>query len=460
MTSESVLLWVIFNLFVLGMLALDLLVFHRKAHAVSLREALSWSAVWIGLALIFNLWIYYMWGSEKALEFLAGYLIEKSLSVDNIFVFIMIFSYFAVPDIYQHRILFWGILGALIMRAIFILAGAALLSAFHWIIYIFGGFLIITGIKMFFNGEEKIEPEKIPAVVLLRRWLPITREFHGQRFFVRMDQRLWATPLFVVLLVIETTDVIFAVDSIPAIFAITLDPFIVYTSNIFAILGLRALYFLLAGIMEMFRYLKVGLSLVLCFVGIKMMLVDFYKIPIGLSLGVVAGILALSILASLMFKPKIAASSAAELDFSFGVSKWVSWAFVRCNPHPRIRVWVWFTIVLAALGVVKLTSGQTGPSADEAFAAIRLAQRDFFEARKTQRDIAAPSLNDAEGALSIAWLALNEKRYEDAVVAARRASRLATGMVEGISPDGQRRDLISPNTRENEGEGNENLRRR
>jgi tellurite resistance protein TerC len=313
-TSDSLILWIVFNIFVLGMLALDLLVFHRKAHAVSLREAFSWSVIWISLALIFNLGIYYMWGSEKAMEFLAGYLIEKSLSVDNIFVFIMIFSYFAVPPMYQHRILFWGILGALIMRAIFIAAGAALLSAFHWIVYIFGGFLIITGIKMFFVGEEKIEPEKNPAVLLLRRWMPITNKFEGQRFFVRIDQRLWATPLFVVLVVIETTDVIFAVDSIPAIFAITLDPFIVYTSNIFAILGLRALYFLLAGILETFRYLKVGLSFVLCFVGVKMMLVDFYKIPIGVSLGAVAGILAISILASLIVAPKAAAVRISETN--------------------------------------------------------------------------------------------------------------------------------------------------
>ena len=313
MTSDSVLLWIVFNAFVLGMLALDLLVFHRKAHAVSLREAFTWSVVWISLALIFNLGIYYLWGSEKAMEFLAGYLIEKSLSVDNIFVFIMIFSYFAVPPMYQHRILFWGILGALIMRAIFIAAGAALLSAFHWIIYIFGGFLIITGIKMFFAGDEKIEPEKNPAVVLLRRWMPITNDYQGQRFFVRIDGRLWATPLFVVLLVIETTDVIFAVDSIPAIFAITLDPFIVYTSNIFAILGLRALYFLLAGILEMFRYLKVGLSFVLCFVGIKMMIVDFYKIPIAVSLAVVAGILVISILASLV-KTKLAGAGTSALS--------------------------------------------------------------------------------------------------------------------------------------------------
>lgn len=312
MTPERMILWVAFNLFVLGMLALDLLVFNRKAHAVSLREALSWSLVWIALALIFNAGIYHMWGEEKALEFLTGYLIEKSLSVDNLFVFLIIFSYFDVPTIYQHRVLFWGILGALVMRAIFVAAGAALLSTFHWIIYLFGGFLVITGIKMFFAGDEKIEPEKNPAVRLLRRWMPITAEFHGPRFFVRINQRLWATPLFVVLLVIETTDVIFAVDSIPAIFAITLDPFIVYTSNIFAILGLRALYFLLAGILEMFRFLKLGLSVVLCFVGVKMMLVDFYKIPIGVSLGIIAGILTVAIAASLLIKPRMIGVPAAR----------------------------------------------------------------------------------------------------------------------------------------------------
>lgn len=282
------------------MLALDLGVFHRKAHAVSVREALAWSCVWIFLALLFGLGVYFVRGGEKALEFLTGYVIEWSLSVDNLFVFLVIFSYFAVPPIYQHRVLFWGILGALVMRAIFIAVGAALLSAFHWMIYVFGGFLVFTGITLLFAGDEKIEPEKNPAVRLLRRFMPITAEYHGQRFFVRINGRRWATPLLLVLVVVETTDVIFAVDSIPAIFAITLDPFIVYTSNVFAILGLRALFFLLAGIMEMFRYLKVGLAFVLCFVGVKMVIVDFYKIPIGISLGVVAGILALSILASLI----------------------------------------------------------------------------------------------------------------------------------------------------------------
>jgi len=426
-TSDNLFPWVIFNIFVLGMLALDLLVFHRKAHAVSLREALSWSAVWIALALIFNVGIYYLWGSEKALEFLAGYLIEKSLSVDNIFVFIMIFSYFAVPAIYQHRILFWGILGALIMRAIFIAAGAALLSAFHWIIYIFGGFLIITGIKMFFAGEEKIEPEKNPAVLLLRRFMPITNEFHGQRFFVRIDQRLWATPLFVVLVVIETTDVIFAVDSIPAIFAITMDPFIVYTSNIFAILGLRALYFLLAGIMDMFRYLKVGLSFVLCFVGVKMMLVDFYKIPIGVSLGVVGGILAISILASLV-KPKLAGVQTSGFNPGHDPSnRRPKSPIMRSRVAVFPKVAMLLVIVAVVLVTVKWVSISGGPSADEAIVAIRVAQRDLFDAKKSPRGVDTPKLNDAESALNLAWAALKAKRYYGAIAEAHKASQLARG---------------------------------
>jgi tellurite resistance protein TerC len=313
-TSDSLFLWVIFNVFVLGVLALDLLVLHRKAHAVSLREALAWSCVWVSLALLFTLGIYFFRGGEKALEFLTGYVIEWSLSVDNLFVFLVIFSYFGVPTIYQHRVLFWGILGALVLRAIFIATGTALLTNFHWMIYVFGGFLIFTGIKLLFAGEEKIEPEKNPAVRLVRRFMNVTPDYHGQQFFIRKDGRLWATPLLLVLVVVETTDVVFAVDSIPAIFAITLDPFIVYTSNVFAILGLRALFFLLAGVMDMFRYLKVGLSFVLCFVGIKMVIVDFYKIPIGISLGVVAGILAISILASIFVRPKRVGAPASEID--------------------------------------------------------------------------------------------------------------------------------------------------
>ena len=291
---ENLWLWIVFGVVVGGMLVLDLGVFHRKAHVVSLREALAWSVAWIALALIFNVGIYYVSGEEKALEFLTGYLIEKSLSVDNVFVFLMIFSYFVVPAPYHHRVLFWGILGALIMRAIFIALGVTLLNAFHWMIYLFGAFLVLTGIKMLLLGERRIEPERNPVLRLFRRIVPVTPTYEGQRFLVRQGGLVAATPLALVLIVVETTDVIFALDSIPAILAITRDPFIVYTSNVFAILGLRALYFLLAGIMEIFRYLKVGLSFVLMFVGIKMMVADMYKVPIGASLAIVAGILAAS----------------------------------------------------------------------------------------------------------------------------------------------------------------------
>jgi tellurite resistance protein TerC len=304
MTPERLILWIVFNVFVLGLLALDLGILHRKAHAVSIKEASIWSAVWILLALIFNLGVYLVWGQEKALEFLTGYVIEKSLSVDNLFVFLMIFQYFATPAVYQHRILFWGIVGALFMRAIFIATGAALLENFHWMIYIFGAFLIVTGIKMLLQGDEKLEPNKNPVVRLFQRCIPIINEYQGQHFFKRKDGKIHATLLMLVLVVVETTDVIFAVDSIPAIFAITRDPFIVYTSNVFAILGLRALYFMLAGVMEKFIYLKVGLSFVLCFVGAKMLIVDFYKIPIGVSLGVIGGILILSVVVSLLARRK------------------------------------------------------------------------------------------------------------------------------------------------------------
>ena len=312
MDSDRLILWIAFNVFVLGMLAIDLGVFHRKAHVVSLKEAGLWSCIWIGLALIFNIGVYYLWGQEKALEFLTGYVIEKSLSVDNLFVFLMVFQYFNTPAEYQHRILFWGIVGALVLRAIFIITGAALLSNFHWMIYVFGGFLVVTGIKMFLQGDEKIEPEKNPVVRLFQRMIPVTHEYHGQNFFILKGGKRHATLMMVVLIVVETTDVIFAVDSIPAIFAITTDPFIVYTSNVFAILGLRALYFMLAGIMELFVYLKVGLSFVLVFVGVKMLLVDIYKIPIGASLGVIGGILLLSILASLASRRRAAATNADD----------------------------------------------------------------------------------------------------------------------------------------------------
>lgn len=309
---ENLWLWIVFGVVVGGMLVLDLGVFHRKAHVVSLREALAWSVAWIALALIFNVGIYYVSGEEKALEFLTGYLIEKSLSVDNVFVFLMIFSYFVVPAPYHHRVLFWGILGALIMRAIFIALGVTLLNAFHWMIYLFGAFLVLTGIKMLLLGERRIEPERNPVLRLFRRIVPVTPTYEGQRFLVRQGGLVAATPLALVLIVVETTDVIFALDSIPAILAITRDPFIVYTSNVFAILGLRALYFLLAGIMEIFRYLKVGLSFVLMFVGIKMMVADMYKVPIGASLAIVAGILAASVIASLLLPLKPAPEVRAD----------------------------------------------------------------------------------------------------------------------------------------------------
>lgn len=299
--SNELWMWIGFNVFVLAMLALDLGVFHRKAHEVKVKEALIWSGVWIFLALAFNVGIYFWRGSETALQFFTGYLIEKSLSVDNIFVFILIFSYFKVPALYQHRVLFWGILGALVMRAILIAVGATLIRELHWIIYVFGAFLILTGIKMALQKETGLNPERNPLVRLFKRFMPVTNEYHQEKFFVKLDGRRFATPLFLVLLLVETTDLIFAVDSIPAIFAITQDPFIVYTSNVFAILGLRSLYFALAGIMNYFHYLKLGLAFVLIFVGTKMTLIDIFKIPIGVSLSVVAGILLLSIVASLVW---------------------------------------------------------------------------------------------------------------------------------------------------------------
>ena len=300
MDTASLPLWIGFNLFVLAMLALDLGVFHRKAHAVSLREAATWSGVWIALALAFNFGVWHFLGPQKGVEFLTGYLIEKSLSIDNIFVFAILFAYFAVPAAFQHRVLFWGILGALVMRAAFIAAGAALLSRFHWIIYVFGAFLIVTGLKMALAPDRGLEPDRNPLLRLVRRLVPVADRYHGPKFFVRENGTLLATPLFLVLVLVETTDLIFAVDSIPAIFAVTKDPFIVYTSNIFAILGLRSLYFLLAGVMHRFRYLKLGLAAILVFVGAKMALVDFYKVSPVVSLGVVVGILAVAIAASLL----------------------------------------------------------------------------------------------------------------------------------------------------------------
>jgi len=293
-------MWAGFTALVLAMLALDLGVFHRHAHAVKVREAAIWSVVWVTLALAFNGWIAATWGGQRGLEFLTGYLIEKALAVDNIFIFLVIFSSFHVPAAYQHRILFWGILGALVMRALFIFAGAALLAKFHWVMYLFGGFLVLTGGRLLVQRETEPHPEHNPLFRLFTRLVPSVPEDDGGKFLVQRDGRWFATPLLLVLVLIEITDLIFAVDSIPAIFAVTNDPFIVYTSNIFAILGLRAMFFLLAGVMDRFSYLKVGLAFVLMFVGTKMLLTDIYKIPIGLSLGVVVAILASSVIASLL----------------------------------------------------------------------------------------------------------------------------------------------------------------
>jgi tellurite resistance protein TerC len=278
---------------------LDLGVFHKKAHDVKLKESLAWTVVWVSLAMLFCLGVYVWKGGESGLEFLTAYLVEESLSVDNIFVFLMIFTYFGVAGRLQHKVLFWGIIGAQIMRAIFIFGGVALIERFHWIIYVFGAFLVITGARMGIGGEKKIEPEKNPVVRLFRRFLPVTETFQGDRFFVKRDGRWWATPLLVVVIVVETTDVVFAVDSIPAVLSISLDPFIVFTSNIFAILGLRSLYFALAGVMGLFRYLKYGLAVVLVFVGIKMLIVDFYKFPTWVALSVLAAVLGGSVLASI-----------------------------------------------------------------------------------------------------------------------------------------------------------------
>jgi tellurite resistance protein TerC len=303
-----------FLLFVLFMLALDLGVFNRKAHVVSFKEAATWSVVWVALALTFCAGFYYYSvgkfgpeiGQTLALEFLTGYVIEYSLSVDNIFVFVLVFSYFGIPPKYKHRVLFYGILGALIFRAIFIALGSALMQ-FHWIIYVFGAFLIITGIKMVFSGKEEIEPEKNLMIRIFKKFMPVTHEINGKDFFIRKEGILYATPLFIALLFLEATDIIFAVDSVPAIFAITREPLIVFTSNIFAILGLRSMYFMLAGVIHKFHLIQYGLAVVLVFVGLKMVwLNDAFggKFPISWSLGIIGGSIALSVIASLIFPAK------------------------------------------------------------------------------------------------------------------------------------------------------------
>jgi len=312
MLSATLIKWIAFNAFVLLMLAVDLMVFHRKSAKVSVREALIWTCVWVAMAFVFNIGIWHYSGEEKALEFLAGYLLEKSLSVDNLFVFLMVFAFFGVSSEHQHRCLFFGILGALVMRAIFIVVGVQLLNAFSWLIYVFGAFLIFTGIKMAFHKTTELNPDRNPIIRLAKRFFKVTREYEGESFFVRRDGILMATPLFIVLLVIETTDVLFALDSIPAVLAISRDPFIVYTSNVFAILGLRALYFALAGIMEIFHFLHYGLSFVLVFVGFKMVLHHKLHIPIEIALCVVAYTIYASIVISISFPSK----EPRELDYS------------------------------------------------------------------------------------------------------------------------------------------------
>jgi tellurite resistance protein TerC len=302
--SSQVLWWIAFGVIVLVLLVLDLKVFHRKSRVITLKEALLWTAFWVALALLFNLGIYLWRGHGPALEFLTCYLIEESLSVDNLFVFLLVFSYFAVAPAYQHKVLFWGIIGAIIMRLAFIEVGVTLLERFHWVFYIFGAFLVVTAIRMAFQRDEKIDPEKNVVLRLFRRFVPVTSSYEDDRFFVKRAGRYIATPLFIVVLVVETTDLVFALDSIPAALAISLDPFIVYTANIFAILGLRSLYFALAGVMRLFHYLRYGLVVVLIFVGAKMLIADFYKIPTEIALGAVVGVLFIAVIASIIWPRK------------------------------------------------------------------------------------------------------------------------------------------------------------
>jgi TerC family integral membrane protein len=300
--SGSTWLWIGFSFFIVVMLSLDLGLLNRKAHTIRYREAWIWTGVWVTLAMLFAYLVFRYQGSVRGLEFLTGYLIELSLSVDNLFVFILIFSFFKVPSKYQHRVLFWGVLGALVMRLTMIFVGAALLNRFHWIIYIFGGFLVYTGIKMFRHEDTEIHPDQNPIVRLVTRFLPITDYYEGKKFFITVNGKLTGTLLLLVLVVVEVTDLVFAVDSIPAIFAITTNTFIVYTSNVFAILGLRSMYFLLAGVIEKFQYLRVGLAIVLTFIGCKMLLVAVgFHIPIWFSLVFVAVVLVGSVVASLLF---------------------------------------------------------------------------------------------------------------------------------------------------------------
>ena len=296
--------WIIFNVFALGLLVVDLRVFHRPGHIVGFREALGWCAMYVSLAAVFAALLYFWQGHQATLEFVTGYVLELSLSVDNLFVFLLIFDYFAVPEQQQHRVLFWGILGALVLRGIFIGAGVGLIHRFHWVLYLFGALLIYSGIRVCMTGDRQVDPSKNPVVKMVRRWIPVTSDYRNGKFFVRVAQengRRYATPLLIVLLVIETTDVMFAVDSIPAILAITLNAFIVYTSNVFAILGLRSMYFAVAGLMKIFRFLHYGLGIVLTLTGLKMLAADHFRPPISIMLATIAGVLLISIVFSIAF---------------------------------------------------------------------------------------------------------------------------------------------------------------
>jgi tellurite resistance protein TerC len=296
--------WILFNLFALGMLVLDLKVFHRGGHVVRFREALGWSAMYVALAFLFAGALYLWQGSQTSLEFLTGYVLELSLSIDNLFVFLVIFKYFSVPEDQQHRVLFWGIIGALVMRGVFILAGVGLIHRFHWILYGFGALLIYSGIQLALSGGHSVNPAKNPVVRVVRRIIPVTQNYRDGKFFVRENSVRYATPLLIVLAVIETSDVLFAVDSIPAILAITLNAFVVYTSNVFAILGLRSLYFAVSGLMKVFRFLHYGLAVVLVLVGLKMMLSNFFRVPIHITLAAIAGVVLVAIMLSVVFPPK------------------------------------------------------------------------------------------------------------------------------------------------------------
>ena len=296
--------WIFFGVFILAMLALDLGVFNRKTHVIQMKEALLWTSFWVTLALLFGAGIYFFYGHGKAIEYVTAYLIEYSLSIDNLFVFMLIFRYFDVPRAYEHKALFWGILLALITRGVFIFAGVALISNFHWVMYIFGAFLIVTGIKMALNKQTEVHPDKNIAIRLLRYVMPVSKNFSGAKFFVRAGGVRFATPMLAVLLALETTDILFAIDSIPAVLAISQDPFIVYTSNVFAILGLRSLFFAISGLMRLFHLLHYGLAAILSFVGVKMLIADFFHVPVGISLLIIASILIASIISSVVWPEK------------------------------------------------------------------------------------------------------------------------------------------------------------